>query len=146
MPKDLALFQAMYTKMDWQTERQKVLAENIANADTPNYVPRDLKAPDFRELLQGSSSRIPFGGTGGSYRLTLETTQSGHQGGNADGRADKRHIAQQDVYETAPSGNAVILEEQLLKANELAVDHRMITSLYQKNVNLLRTAIRGSGQ
>lgn len=145
MPKDLALFQAMYKKMDWQTERQKVLAENIANADTPNYVPRDLKQPDFRALLQGSSSRIPFGGSGGSYHLTLKTTQSGHQGGNQGGNGG-RHITQREVYETAPGGNAVILEEQLLKANELAVDHRMITSLYQKNVNLLRTAIRGSGQ
>lgn len=145
MTKDLALFQAMYKKMNWQTARQKVIAENIANADTPNYVPRDLKAPDFRALLQGSSSRIPFGGAGGSYRLTLKTTQSGHQGGT-EGGAGGRHIAQREVYETAPSGNAVILEEQLLKANELAVDHRMITSLYQKNVNLLRTAIRGSGQ
>jgi len=145
MPSDLALFQAMYKKMDWQTQRQKVLAENIANADTPNYVPRDLKEPDFREMLQGSSSRIPFGGTGGSYRLTLKTTHGDHQGG-ADAPADKRSVAQQEVYETSPSGNGVVLEEQLMKANELAVDHRMITSLYQKNVNLLRTAIRGSGQ
>jgi len=145
MPTDLALFQAMYKKLDWQTHRQTILAENIANADTPNYAPRDLKEPDFRELLHGSSSRIPFGGTGGSYRLTLKTTNSGHQGG-ADAPVDKQSVAQRDLYETSPSGNGVILEEQLLKANELAVDHRLITSLYQKNVNLLRTAIRGSGQ
>ena len=55
MPKDLALFQAMYKKMDWQTERQKVLAENIANADTtakePGGEPYRRQLITFKNVL-----------------------------------------------------------------------------------------------
>ncbi|MHA1152522.1 MAG: flagellar basal body protein, partial [Alphaproteobacteria bacterium] len=38
--------------MEWLSQRQKVLADNIANADTPNYQPRDLNPSEFQRILR----------------------------------------------------------------------------------------------
>src|SRR5256885_10906366 len=45
---DLPVLSALRTKMQWHQERQRVLAENISNSDTPNFKPRDLVEPKFR--------------------------------------------------------------------------------------------------
>ncbi len=55
--------------------------------------------------------------------------------------ADTKQGEQRKTYEVAPSGNSVILEEQLINSNRNAVDYNMITNLYQKNVAMFRTAI-----
>ena len=34
---DLPIFSMLRTRMQWHQERQRLLAENVANADTPNY-------------------------------------------------------------------------------------------------------------
>src|SRR5712671_7940240 len=44
---DLPVLSALRTKMQWHQERQRVLAENISNSDTPNFRPRDLVEPKF---------------------------------------------------------------------------------------------------
>ena len=44
---DLPMLSALRTKMQWHQERQRVLAENVSNADTPNFRPRDLVEPKF---------------------------------------------------------------------------------------------------
>ncbi len=142
MGQDIKLFDAIYQKMNWQEQRQKTLAQNIANADTPDYIPQDLKPLAFKDLLETTTSKLSM--SKGSP--SLATTNSMHidTGGNSARTAKSKE--QRHVYETAPAGNSVILEEQLIKANELASDHRMISNIYQKNLNMLRTALRGSGQ
>jgi len=54
----LNLFQAITKRMDWLRQRQTVLAENIANAETPEYVPQDLSERDFRRVLRGQLTRV----------------------------------------------------------------------------------------
>ncbi len=44
---DLPILSALRTKMQWHQERQRVLAENVSNSDTPNFRPRDLVEPKF---------------------------------------------------------------------------------------------------
>ena len=44
----LSILSMLRTKMQWHQERQRLLAENVANADTPNFRPRELNAPEFR--------------------------------------------------------------------------------------------------
>ena len=39
---DIPILSMLRTRMEWAQERQRVLAENVANADTPNYRARDL--------------------------------------------------------------------------------------------------------
>ena len=44
---DMPIFSMLRTRMQWHQERQRVLAENVANADTPRFRPHDLKPLDF---------------------------------------------------------------------------------------------------
>ena len=137
----LPLFKAMTQKMDWLEQRQKVLAENISNADTPHYKPKDLVKQDFKALLEHSRATAEIGS---QINIRMATTTNGHIGfvGDTSASTDENlSKAQRDTYEIAPAGNSVILEEQLMKQGEVFTDHRLITTLYQKNLTMLRRAL-----
>jgi flagellar basal-body rod protein FlgB len=51
---DIPILSMLRTRMQWHQERQRVLAENVANAETPNYRARDLAPPTFEKTLQTS--------------------------------------------------------------------------------------------
>ena len=120
------------TRMHWHQTRQKLLAENVSNADTPRFQPRDLKEPSF-----GSGGR-PAGGA-----TAVERTNPMHLAG-APGRAgeDPRNATR---FEVRPSGNAVNLEDEMLKVAQNQADYQMAASLYQKSMGMLRIAI-GKGR
>ena len=44
---DLPLFSMLRTRMNWHQERQRLLSENVSNADTPNFRPKDIDPPQF---------------------------------------------------------------------------------------------------
>src|SRR5438045_6140495 len=128
---DLPVLSALRTKMQWHQERQRVLAENVSNSDTPNFRPRDLVEPKF------DRSGAPAGGPMGS--LPMLRTSSGHiaQSGAVDSFAQDRRVG----FETRPAGNAVNLEEEMLKASANQMDYSAATSLYGKSLHLLKAAI-----
>lgn len=147
---DLALFKALYTKMDWLEARQRVIAENISNANTPGYKPRDIAPLNFKDVLSSSASTLPLRAAGVSLNagaalggIGPARTDPAHMsaGGATGGSNAVQEQQQRDTYATLPSGNAVVIEEQLIKANETMVDHRMMTNVYQKNLNMLRVAM-----
>lgn len=138
---DLSLFQAMTAKMSWLEQRQRVVSQNVANADTPGYTPQDLVPVDFSTLLRSSASAHSLNSGGAA----VTKTNTAHIGG-AEGKATpSKPKTQSQVYETAPAGNKVILEEQLLKADEVRMDHQLMINLYEKNRGLLRAAIGKGG-
>jgi flagellar basal-body rod protein FlgB len=148
---NLTLLNAMVQKMDWLEERQKVIAQNISNADTPGYRPNDVMPIDFKSLLSKSTSSLSLGAASaaGGIKMAsaaqgLAVTNSAHMNLGGTQNAGAKAMAKQDKhpYEVAPAGNAVVLEEQLLKMNETYTDHRFITNLYQKNIDMLKTAIK----
>ena len=55
---NLKLFKMAMTQMDWAAQRQKVLSQNIANADTPGYQPHDLKKLDFKHVLMNEAAPV----------------------------------------------------------------------------------------
>lgn len=131
----LPVFSMMARRMSWLAERQQVLAQNIANADTPNYRPRDLPQPSFRDMAR---ARVAPG-------LAPATTDAAHIS-LARGRAapEPRARPQEETMETTPSGNAVVLEEQLMKAARTAMDYEATTNLYRKHVSMIKDAIGGN--
>ena len=125
----LPIFALITQRMAWLAQRQEILAQNIANADTPGYRPRDLTAKSFRALLQ---ARLPS--------LGIKLTQRGHIMPNRSGGAFRADVVKGSV-ETAPSGNAVILEEQMMKVSETQNAYRLATNLYRKHVSMIKAAI-----
>ncbi len=137
------LFSLLSEKMEYLTQRQGVIAQNIAQANTPNYKPKDIIS--FDEVLQkthmsnGSSSVSANGG------FQLATTNPKHVMGNIGGSGLYKTSKQSDVYEVKPSGNAVVLEQQMSQMSDTTAQYQMMTSLYKKTLGLIRTALgRGS--
>ncbi len=135
---DIGLFQAISSKVDFLSQRQSVISQNIANADTPGYRPQDLVEVDFSGMLQ---KELNSGGTAGVTNVSLAATNESHMGLNGAEQGDARARKQKDLYEVAPAENSVILEEQLLNAGRNTMDYNMMINLYQKQVGMFRIAL-----
>lgn len=128
-----SIFRMMSDKMGWLSERQKVLAQNVANSDTPGYAAQDL-APLTYDKRPGTGFSLALARTDPAH------VQPGADGGTYRARADRA------PYETAPAKNAVVLEEQMVKVAETQADHQLITNLYRKHVHMLHVALGRGGQ
>ena len=121
------LVEALKTRMQWHQSRQKLLAENVANADTPKFQPHDLRAPSVT--------------SGGG--AALARTHAGHMGVNgANGGFDPRDPKR---FERTPSGNSVNLEDEMMKIAQNQSDYQLAASLYSKSLSLMKIAI-GKGR
>ncbi len=129
------LFSQITEKMNYLTQRQGVIAQNIAQANTPGYKPRDLIS--FEDVLQKTSQSSTSG-------FQLATTNPRHLAGRA-GSGIITTKKESDVYEVKPSGNAVVLEQQLSQLSETTSQYQMMTSLYKKTMSMLRTALGKGG-
>jgi flagellar basal-body rod protein FlgB len=127
---DIPILSMLRTRLDWAQERQRVLAENVANSDTPNYRARDLVAPKFDD--QPMLASVPG--------VTLARTESGHLGGVGLSRSPFRAEAK-GGYELRPTGNAVNVEEEMMKVAANQMDYQAATALYTRSLNLLKTAL-----
>lgn len=133
---DSTLFGLLSSKSRWLTQRQTLLAQNVANSDTPGYRPWDMRPAGFDELMR-SAGGMPAG-------LSLATTSEAHLGVDVTTGAAfaDRPV---DGFETAPAGNAVVLPEQLAKMAHTQLDFELTTNLYRRYVALMKTAL-GSNQ
>lgn len=125
----IKLFTAMKTKMSYLSERQDVLAQNIANVDTPGYRPRDLKKPDFESMAMVEAHRLQLRATHPNHREPIEKVK------------DFRAQEQRDTYEITPMRNQVVVEEQMMKVAETNLQYQATTNLYKKVANMFKTAI-----
>ena len=130
---DLPMLAALRTKMQWHQERQRVLAENVSNASTPNFRPRDLVEPKFDQ--KGTSAAAPMSA------LAMMRTSEGHISAAGGGGESFNNDRGKNAFQTRPAGNAVNLEEQMLKVSANQMDYAAVTSLYSKSLHLLKTAI-----
>jgi flagellar basal-body rod protein FlgB len=118
-------------RQGWLAARQAVLAQNIANADTPHWQARDVVP--FSRMLDGLASAVS--------PLALAATDGRHLEGEA--RAAGQAVPDRAVssYEVTPTGNGVVIDEQMEKLAATEVDHRLATDLYKRYVAMLRTAL-----
>jgi flagellar basal-body rod protein FlgB len=128
---DIPIFSMLRTKMQYAQERQRVLAENVANADTPNYRARDLKAPKFPDPTEMALATPP--------RIALAQTEGGHISGL--GGTSSFSTANKSGYEVRPTGNAVNMEDEMIKVADNNMDYQAATALYSRSLNLIKTAL-----
>lgn len=122
------LLSGLAARLDFLSARTSVIAENIANADTPDYAAKDIKSADFGALAKTASLRVsdpkhiatPSGVSAGSYR-----TVSAPDG------------------EASLTGNQVSLETQAMKLSETRSQYALATNIYRKGLDMLRLAARG---
>ena len=130
---DLKLFSMLRSKMHWHQARQRVLAENIANADTPDYRARDISKFKFEDALRPHQ-------TGGG--LQAFQTDARHLQASGVFSTDSFKSRRVDSFEVTPEGNGVVLEEQMMKVAANQMDYQAITTLYSKGLGMIRTASR----
>jgi flagellar basal-body rod protein FlgC len=123
------IFSMISRRMGWLTQRQNILAQNIANSDTPGFKPKDLNKKSFQRMLETPHSSIKMLQTRGSHIAPKEL------------QGTYRHEVSKDTYESTLGGNAVVLEEQLMKVAETRGAHTLATNLYKKHVQMLKMAI-----
>ncbi len=128
---DLPALSVLRTKMQWHQERQRVLSENVSNSDTPNFKPRDLVEPKFDNT--GASAMGSVGA------LPMARTSTDHI--SASGAEPTFDQNRRVGFETRPAGNAVSLEDEMLKVSANQMDYAAVTSLYSKSLHLLKVAI-----
>lgn len=127
---DLPVLSALRTKMQWHQERQRVLSENVSNSDTPNFRPRELVEPKFDKTGAATGAMGP---------LAMAVTSASHM--TPSGGASRFDQNRNAGFETRPAGNAVNLEEEMMKSANNQMDYAAVTSLYSKSLHLLKTAI-----
>ncbi len=129
---NIGLFQAMNAKMNYLAQRQKVISQNVANADTPNYISNDLVKADFSKLVAKVQKN--------KMHVSMETSNPMHQ--LAPNQSPLPREAKNKVpYEVQPDGNSVILEEQMIKASETQMDYTLMLNLYRNAADLIRTSL-----
>ena len=127
-----APFGILKQRLDWLGQRQAVLARNIANADTPGYIPSDLKP--FAAAAGRAGGAVP-----------LASTAPAHLRGTLASAAAFARERDQNATEQMPNGNAVDLEEQMAKLSEVGTAHRLATQLYRKYTGMVRLVAASRG-
>ena len=126
---DVPLLSMLRERMTWLHQRQDLLSQNVANADSPGYVARDLKPLDFESALSGAS-------TGGQMR----TTNARHIAVSPS-RADKFEDREAPDQASNPNGNSVSLEMEMIKVSETQAQFQAAANIYAKAMTLMKTAI-----
>ena len=128
---NVPIMQMMTKKLSWLAHRTEVIAQNVANAETPNYQARVLKEVDFRELVAREARPRAAG---------PRVTNARHMtGANATLAFDTEKVP--DKFETSIDGNDVSLEQQLNRLGQTQLTYQATTNLYRKHLDLFRIAL-----
>ena len=106
--------------------RQAVLAENVANANTPGYRARDL--PTFAKVFENNQGTLDF-----------RQTRPGHQSFGDLPSSASTYIF--DQIQADPTGNTVSVERELIRAADIRSDHNRALAVYGASLDILRAAI-----
>jgi flagellar basal-body rod protein FlgB len=132
---DIPLFAMLKGKLAYVSQRQSVIAQNVANADTPGFAPKDLKAFSFDQALKSAQ-----GATG----IGVVRTNAAHLKTDAAGDEPWGDQNSPDS-EVRLDGNHVVLEEQMMKLTQAKMDYDAAVGFYQQSLQLLQTAIKKPG-
>jgi flagellar basal-body rod protein FlgB len=119
------VFTALTHRMDYLIARQGVVAGNIANADTPQYLAKDI-------------SFAPAGQGKGGFAMAV--TNAKHLGAGQGAGGFAGHLTEDSRF-MQHNGNSVRLDMEMLKMNQTQLDYRTMTQLYSKQVGLQQMAL-----
>jgi flagellar basal-body rod protein FlgB len=123
-PKRIGLFDLAERRLAWADQRRAVLAQNIANANTPGFKPHDLK-----------SFAAALGGAVAVAQVRTHPNHLGTAGSPALGEVVDR------THTQSPDGNAVALDEQLMKVADTDTAHALVITIYRKYLGMFSMAL-----
>jgi flagellar basal-body rod protein FlgB len=122
----LQLFDLAYRQNEWLAQRQSVISQNVANANTPGYKAKDVES--FEDVMRKS--------------VPMAVTNPDHISPSGEGVVQARD---NDPYqaEVLVSGNDVSLEQEFLKSNDVMRGYSMNTQILKTFTGMLRTVTKG---
>lgn len=117
-----------------RSRRAEVLANNLANADTPHYKARDF---DFKSSLAKAQGQSPIN----SVRLV--TTQSGHIAANAGAGRIDAELQYRIPSQPSLDGNTVDTQIEQAEFTQNAIQYQTSLTFLSGKIRGLLTAIRG---
>ena len=132
---DIPVFAMLRNRLGYLADRQQMIAQNVANSDTPGYTPSDLR-PFTVPGEPGSPSLAPVSATLTSP-MHLAPPASGHATG-------QRPVVSPDS-ETTLNGNSVVLEEEMNKMSQARTDYDAAVAFYEQSLALVQTAAKRPG-
>lgn len=128
---DLPLMSMLKTRMSWLHQRQDILSQNVANADTPGFVARDLKQLDFNDTMRSEMV---------NKAASLAVTNPRHIEIKSTSSTKFDDFESRDV-ESNPNGNAVSLEAEMIKVSDTQAQFQAAANIYAKAMKMMKTAI-----
>lgn len=132
--KNLTVFNLANQNMRYLSAKERVIAANIANASTPNYLPQDITKPSF---LSNLTVEKPL--------LEIKTTNNKHIG-ELKSQSKSNSYKNPVVFTPKPNtpltidGNGVILEEQMNEASKASSEYKRMITIYNSYKNMLSVA------
>jgi flagellar basal-body rod protein FlgB len=134
---DIPLFAMLRGRLGYLSERQQVIAQNVANSDTPGYTPSDLKPFTLGGMAGAQPQLTPV-----AVAMTSPMHLVGTPPKATAGPYRPRKSADS---ETTLDGNSVVLEDEMIKMNQTRMDYDAAISFYQKSLGLIRLATKKPG-
>lgn len=131
---DIPLFAMLRGRLNYLSDRQRLIAQNVANSDTPGFKPQDLKP--FSIEASSALTLAP---------LELKTSSPRHMTGPLPRARSNYRPQKTPDSETTLDGNSVVLEEEMMKLTQARMDYDAAIGFYQKSMGLLRLAARKPG-
>jgi flagellar basal-body rod protein FlgB len=134
----IPLFAMLRSRMNYFSDRQRLVAENIANSETPGYRAQDLTPFSFR--INGSGSESP---------TVMQVTNPGHMrpsGPDAAAAASGFRTERRADTVTTLDGNQVSLEDEMMRMSDSRMNYEAAIGFYQKSMSMIRTAARAPGR
>jgi flagellar basal-body rod protein FlgB len=129
----IPIFSMLRTRMQWHQERQRLLAENVANADTPGFQPRDLAPPKFDQQAPLAAG------------VTLVRTSAAHLAGLGNAAAALFKSEPETNPQIQPGGNGVSLEDEMMKVAANQMDYQAAAAIYERSLGLIKIALDNGG-
>jgi flagellar basal-body rod protein FlgB len=120
-----------------RSQRQRLIASNIANSDTPGFVARDF---DFAQALREATAALP--GAQGSAQ-TLARSNTGHLGGGAAGGSGTPTLNYATPSQTNLDGNTVDMDRERAAFADNAVKYEATLRFINGHVRTMLEAIKG---
>ncbi len=109
-------------RIRWLDARQRVLSQNVANADTPGYRASDLQP--FAQMLAGAQG-------------VMSKTDQRHLSPRHDGRVQR----ERRPLERSIDGNGVALDREAMRIADTETAHALAVGLHRRYLGMFRTAL-----
>jgi flagellar basal-body rod protein FlgB len=134
----IPLFSMLKSRLGYENQREKLISQNVANADTPGYAPQDLKSFALPDGMGDAGGQLQM--------LQPATTDPGRLTSTPSKSNSQWKVISSTDSEGTLNGNKVVLEDQMAKMSESRTDYDAAIGFYQKSLDMLRLAARRPGQ